>query len=37
MALTEKLMWKLYAGVLGALTTLVAKRAYHGRVRRAPA
>ena len=26
MALTEKLMWKLYAGVLGALTTLVAQK-----------
>lgn len=26
MTLTEKLLWKLYAGVLGALTTLVAQR-----------
>ncbi|CAL8967331.1 hypothetical protein TESS_TESS_00062 [Tessaracoccus sp. O5.2] len=26
MALTEKVMWKIYAGVLGALTTLIARK-----------
>ena len=26
MALTEKLMWKVYAGLLGAVTTLVAQK-----------
>ena len=26
MALTEKLMWKIYAGLLGALTTLIAQK-----------
>ena len=27
MAMTEKLMWKVYAGLLGAATTIVARRA----------
>lgn len=26
MAVTEKLMWKVYAGLLGAVTTLVAQK-----------
>lgn len=30
MSATEKILWKVYAGVLGAVSTLVAQKLVHG-------